>query len=117
MRSLWITLAGAGAAAIAVALAPQFVSPPPRAAPAAAAPTPIVEVGTPELRRLADTAEFLGRIEAFQKVQVRARVTGMIDEVPFREGDLVREGDVLFRIDPRPYQATLDQAEASLRQK
>jgi len=65
----------------------------------------------PEVLRLADTAEFLGRIEAFQKVQVRARVTGMIDEVPFHKGD------VLFRIDLCPDQARLDQAEASLRQK
>lgn len=118
MRSLWITLAGASAAAVAVAVAPQLASPPPRAAPAAAAqPAPFVEVGTPEMRRLADTAEFLGRIEAFQKVQVRARVTGGIDEVTFRDGDPVREGDVLFRIDPRPYKATLDQTEATLRQK
>jgi len=118
MRSMWLTLLGAGAAGIAVAVAPQFVPSSPAAAPARAAPpAPPVEVISPETRKLTDAAEFLGRIEAFETVEIRARVGGVIDEVTFRDGDHVTEGDLLFRIDPRPYRIALDQAEAALRQK
>jgi gold/copper resistance efflux system membrane fusion protein len=118
MRSIWITLIGAGAAGVSVALAPQLVPSSPSAAPAQAAPpAPQVEVVSPETRKLTDTAEFLGRIEAFETVGIRARVGGVIDEVTFRDGDHVKEGDLLFRIDPRPYRIALEQAEAALRQK
>lgn len=58
--------------------------------------------------------EAIGNVEAFETVAVRPQVTGIITEVLFREGDVVRAGDRLFTIDPRPYQAMLEQAEANI---
>src|SRR5258708_33610897 len=55
----------------------------------------------------------IGNVEAFQTVSVKARVDGQIVTVNFREGDPVRKADVLFRIDPRPYEAALRQAQAN----
>src|SRR3954471_24765076 len=55
----------------------------------------------------------IGNVEAYQTVAIKARVDGQIMEVKFREGDPVSKGEVLFRIDPRPYQAALRQAEAN----
>jgi len=55
----------------------------------------------------------IGNVEAYSTVAVRARVDGQIVEVNFREGQAVRKGEILFRIDPRPYQAALRQAEAN----
>ena len=55
----------------------------------------------------------IGNVEAFSTVSIKARVDGQINSVNVRDGDPVRKGDVLFRIDPRPYEATLRQAEAN----
>jgi multidrug efflux system membrane fusion protein len=54
----------------------------------------------------------LGTVQGFNTVVVRTRVDGQIDEVAFKEGQLVNQGDLLVEIDPRPYRATLDQAKA-----
>jgi len=54
----------------------------------------------------------LGTVQGFNTVQVRTRVDGQIDKIAFQEGQLVNQGDLLVEIDPRPYQATLDQAKA-----
>ena len=59
---------------------------------------------------------FTGRLEAPETVQLRPRVSGYIDEVAFEEGELVEAGDLLFRIDPRPYEARARAARASLAQ-
>jgi multidrug efflux system membrane fusion protein len=56
----------------------------------------------------------IGNVEAFSTIGVRSQVTGTLTEVKFQEGDFVKKGDVLFRIDPRAYQAALDQAVANL---
>jgi RND family efflux transporter MFP subunit len=61
-----------------------------------------------------DYADFTGRTAAVDSVEVRARVWGYLDKVNFKEGALVKEGDVLFEIDPRTYQAALVQAEGNL---
>jgi gold/copper resistance efflux system membrane fusion protein len=81
------------------------------AAPAPAMPVPVAPV---LVRELAETAEFTGFLTAARSVEVRPRVGGMIEAVAFREGGLVEAGDVLFRIDQRPYRAALARAEAAL---
>ncbi|MCF5777279.1 efflux RND transporter periplasmic adaptor subunit, partial [Pseudomonas poae] len=60
--------------------------------------------------------EFTGRLEAPETVQIRPRVSGQIDQVAFTEGALVKKGDLLFQIDPRPFQAQVRQLEAQLQQ-
>ncbi len=60
--------------------------------------------------------QFTGRIEAVESVEIRPRVTGYITEIHFKAGAIVNEGDLLFVIDPRPYQADLDRASANLEQ-
>ena len=58
--------------------------------------------------------EFVGRIEAEQRVSVRARITGYLQDVLFKEGQVVREGDLLYKIEPEPFQAAVQQAEGTL---
>lgn len=65
-------------------------------------------------RDVSDWDEFTGRLEAVETVDVRPRVTGYIDAVHFEEGGLVKKGQLLFSIDPRPYRAELSKAEAEL---
>lgn len=60
--------------------------------------------------------EFTGRLEAPETVEIRPRVSGQIDQVAFTEGALVKKGDVLFQIDPRPFQAEVRRLEAQLQQ-
>ena len=73
-----------------------------------------VDVAKPLVRTIVDWDEYTGRFEAVQKVEIRPRVSGYIDEILFRDGQLVEKGDLLMRIDPRPFQATLDSAKAQL---
>ena len=80
---------------------------------AAAAP-PEVTVSRPLAREVTDYEDFTGRTEAVQAVDLRARVTGYIVKVHVKEGGDVKQGDLLFEIDPRPYQAELDKAEAEV---
>lgn len=77
-------------------------------------PPPPVTVAKPVVRDVVETDDFTGRYEAVDFVEVRARVTGYIDQVAFRDGTFVNKGDLLFVIDKRPYKATLDGAEAAL---
>lgn len=65
-------------------------------------------------RGVSDWDEFTGRLEAVETVDVRPRVTGYIDSVHFEEGGLVKKGQLLFSIDPRPYRAELAKADAEL---
>lgn len=73
-----------------------------------------VGVAKPVTRMLTDWDEYTGRLEAVESVEVRARVSGYLQSVHFRDGALVDEGDLLFVIDPRPYRATLEEAKAAL---
>jgi len=80
------------------------------------ATTPDVTVAKPIARRLTDWDEFTGRLIARERVEIRARVSGYLTEVHFKEGAEVKEGDLLFTIDPRPYEAIVQRAEAVLAQ-
>lgn len=71
---------------------------------------PVVRVVHPIEREVTDYEYFTGRTAAVDHVQVKARVTGYLDKVNFKPGSPVKEGDILFVIDPRPYKATLDRA-------
>jgi RND family efflux transporter MFP subunit len=84
----------------------------PQAAPAPAPPA--VSVASPYAMRLTEWDEYTGRFEETDRVDVRARVNGYIDSIHFRDGALVRPGDLLFVIDPRPYEAVLDGARADV---
>src|SRR5207249_12330139 len=64
-------------------------------------------------RRSSDLLRAIGNVEAYSTVALKARVDGQIVEVNFREGAPVKKGEILFRIDPRPYAAALRQAEAN----
>jgi RND family efflux transporter MFP subunit len=82
---------------------------------AAAAPEPpTVTVATPVQRTIVDQDDYVGRFIAVDSVEVRARVSGYLDKVHFKDGQMVKEGDLLFTIDKRPFQNTLDQARANL---
>jgi RND family efflux transporter MFP subunit len=87
---------------------------PPSQAPAA---TPVsVTISRPVERDVTDYADFTARVAAVDSVDVKAHVWGYLDKVNFKEGDLVKKGDVLLELDPRPYQALLNQAKAKVRQ-
>jgi RND family efflux transporter MFP subunit len=76
------------------------------------APPPQVSVSQALEREVAEWDEYTGRLEAVKAVEIRPRVAGAIERVAFREGAVVKKGDLLFQIDPRPYQAELDKAQA-----
>jgi len=77
-----------------------------------APPPPVVSVIVPVSREVVEWDEYIGRMEAPESVEIRARVSGYLDKVHFKEGKEVKKGDLLFTIDPRPYQAEFDRAEA-----
>ncbi|HWY87923.1 MAG TPA: efflux RND transporter periplasmic adaptor subunit [Gemmataceae bacterium] len=86
-----------------------------RAAPEGPAAAPIeVMVSYPVKRQVTDSSDYTGRIAAVDSVEVRARVSGYLDKINFKEGTLVKKGEVLFEIDPRPFQAQVDFAKAQL---
>ncbi len=88
--------------------------PPP---PHAEMPPPEVEVCKPVVQKVTDFEETTGRTDSIETVQVRARVSGYLTSINFKDGDDVEAGKVLFEIDPQPYQAQFDQDEADLANK
>jgi len=82
---------------------------------AAAPPPPQVTAAHPVVRPVVEHDDFTGRFEAVEAVEVRARVSGVLESVLFREGGMVKQGDLLFVIDRRPYQAAVDQALAAVK--
>jgi RND family efflux transporter MFP subunit len=82
------------------------------APPVAELPPPPVSVSQPIVGNVIDYDTFEGRIAAVETVEVRARAKGHLNKINFQDGQLVKKGDLLFEIDPRPYQASLDGAEA-----
>ena len=80
---------------------------------AAAAPAPVLTVAAPIARDVTLWDEYIGRFEASKAVEVRPRVSGAITAIHFTDGQIVRKGQPLFTIDPRPYRAALAEARAS----
>lgn len=78
---------------------------------------PAVGVTRPVTRTIPEWDEYTGRLAAVDSVEVRARVTGFVDRVHFREGALVDRGDLLFTLDPRTFRAGLEEAEAQRQQE
>ena len=101
MRKIW-TLA----TALAIFLTPHSVS-------AQQAPPPVT-VAKPVVKTIIEHDEFVGRFDALERVEVRSRVTGYLDSVHFKDGSLVKAGDLLFSIDKREFQTALRQAEAQI---
>ena len=86
-------------------------------APKQAAPAPpTVTVATPERKQVTDYDEYVGRFIAVDSVEIRARVSGYLDKVHFKDGQIVKQGEPLFAIDRRPFEATLAQTRATLAQ-
>jgi multidrug efflux system membrane fusion protein len=83
-------------------------------AAAALTPAPVVTVSQPLQRELDVRAGFLGQFSAIDRVELRAQVGGTLTEIHFKDGQIVHKGDLLFVIDPRPYEIKLEQAKASL---
>jgi RND family efflux transporter MFP subunit len=82
--------------------------------PAKAAKNPRVVVTQPVSGTVIDYQDFTGRLDAIPTVDIRARVTGYVTDAPFKEGDFVKKGQLLYQIDKRPYEADLNQSQANL---
>ncbi len=97
-----VAVAGAAGLALIMADCAKKKPPPP--------PPPTVSVAKPVQRKLVDWDDYVGRFTAINSVDVRPRVSGYIQAIRFTDGQIVHKGQVLFVIDPRPYQAALTQA-------
>ncbi|CAN7195774.1 efflux RND transporter periplasmic adaptor subunit [Duganella sp. Dugasp56] len=112
IKKIWI---GSGIALSAIALAaglavysgdsPANTSPP---------PPPNVTVATPSQRDLAPQLGFLGQFSAVSSVEIRAQVGGILTQIGFKDGSVVKKGELLFVVDPTPYEIRLSQANAQL---
>jgi multidrug efflux system membrane fusion protein len=116
---LYITLVGLAVVAAAVGLwATGTVSIPTltakEPAPAPAPPPAAVSVAPVLEKTVTEWDEFSGRIRAIDRVEIRPQVSGIIEEVHFADGQLVKKGDLLFTIDPRPFAAELARTQAVL---
>ena len=80
----------------------------------AASPPPAVSVASPLEKEVVEWDEYTGRFDAMDTVEVRARISGFLNEVKFTDGAIVKKGDLLFVIDPRPFQRVLDRDRAAL---
>jgi multidrug efflux system membrane fusion protein len=100
-RCIVVLFAAVLLAAVGCQRGPSGVAPP---------EPPAVPVSRPVSREVTDYADFTGQTDAVLLLNVAARVTGYLVKMPFKEGSEVKKGDLLFEIDPRPYQAQLDQA-------
>ena len=99
----WLVLFGVLLTVLAIAAEP----------PAKAPEVPVIR---PTEREIAEYADFVGRTEAAQRVDVRAQLSAYLTKVNFRDGDEVKQGEVLFELDSRPYRAALDVVNATLAQ-
>src|ERR1700734_477546 len=82
----------------------------------AAFPAPTVTVAKPVQRTVVDYDEYVGRFVAVDSVEIRSRLSGYLSEIHFQDGQLVKQGDLLFTIDRRPFEIVLEQMRANLSQ-
>jgi RND family efflux transporter MFP subunit len=114
MRSRWLLLvAGLAASALAAGCDSPGATPQQQKGPAA---LPSVTVSTPLRRDVVEWDEYTGRFDSIETVEIRARISGYLNEVHFKDGQTVKQGDLLFVIDPRPFERTLEQAQAEMEQ-
>lgn len=114
-RPLGLATLATAAAAVAASAVLVFQSPSAQATAGAAQPQAVpVSVAAVLQQDISLWDEFSGRLEAVQRVDVRARVSGAVQSVHFREGSLVKQGDLLITVDPAPYAAEVDRAEAQV---
>src|SRR3984893_3346862 len=106
-----------GAVFLAVAVLSIFVSGCNRSQATAVTPVPEVEVATVEQRDVPVYSEWVATLDGYVNAQIRPQVSGYIVRQNYKEGSLVHEGQVLFEIDPRPFQAALDRAKGDLAQR
>jgi multidrug efflux system membrane fusion protein len=101
-------------AALFLAIVPAACgeAPPQQAAPA----PPTVTVAKPAERTIVDQDEYIGRFVAVDAVEIRSRVSGYLDKVHFKDGEIVKQGALLFTIDRRPFENALEQTRANLTQ-
>ena len=103
------------ALALAILALATFVAWSPRPASAQGAPpVPKVNVSPPLKQHVINWDEYTGRFEATQQVDIRARVSGNLDAIHFKDGQLVKAGDLLFTIDPRPYAIAVESSKAEI---
>src|SRR6266699_5243133 len=110
MRHSLVLLAAAGATASILSGCARNEAAEQKAMP----PLPQVTVAAATSRKVTEFDELTGRFEAVERVEIRPRVSGYISSVNFTEGSEVKKGEVLFVIDPRPYEAERDKARAQL---
>lgn len=111
MSSKWARLVAVGAAVVLAGCGGETKQP-----QAGGPPPPQVTVAKPVERTVIDYDEYVGRFVPIDSVEVRARVSGYLDQIHFKDGQMVKQGDLLFTIDKRPFQTALDQAKANLAQ-
>jgi len=85
-----------------------------KAAPTSAQQAATVDISNVISKMITDWQEYSGRLEAIDQVDIRPQVSGKLISVHFKDGSLVKKGDLLFTIDPRPFQAELNRAQAQL---
>ncbi len=95
-------------------LGPWLVAAGPASAQGGPPQAPPVTVAKPVVKDIIERTDFIGRFEAVDQVDIRARVSGYLDKIHFEDGTLVKAGDLLFTIDPRPYRNALEQAQATV---
>ncbi|MBL8999491.1 MAG: biotin/lipoyl-binding protein, partial [Gemmatimonadetes bacterium] len=96
------------------ALSAAFAAGCSREAPPSPRPVPEVTIVTVQPRDIPYTPEFVAQTESSRQVNIVARVSGYLDKIAYQEGEVVKEGQVLFQLDPKPLQAQLDAARGEL---
>jgi RND family efflux transporter MFP subunit len=106
-----VSMLALGVLAGGVIIGPRLLS---QTAQSVASAPPSVAVSAPVQRDIADRLQFLGQFSAVERVELRAQVGGTLTQIGFKDGDIVHQGDLLFQIDPTPYQIKASEAAAAL---